>query len=213
MQALADRQAMIDLVNEGYARTLGFTSDEVADAIVSGIESGLYDSEANLSGFADSFGSLLRTTFQKNIISALNDEFLLTFMDRFNEAMRDGTMDETEREALEALYVNAVDQAKQMWDNISPILNDYTNQESDRTGLAGAIRGITEETGGLIAGQFYAMREIQQRTYLLFAEQLDNTNQMLSHLAAIESNTSYNRNLEQLKDDIFEMKNVIKERL
>ena len=213
MQALADREAMIDLVNEGYARTLGFTSDEVADAIVSGVESGLYDSEAHLSGFADSFGGLLRTTFQKNIISALNDEFLLTFMERFNESMKDGTMDETERQALESLYVNAVDQAKQMWDNIAPILNDYTNQESDRTGLAGAIRGITEETGGLIAGQFYAMREIQQRTYLLFSEQLNNTSLMLSHLAGIEANTSYNRNLEQLRDDIFEMKNVIKERL
>lgn len=211
--ALNDREAMIQLMSETYERTLGFTSTNVADAIFTGIEEGLYNSEASLSGFAENFGSLLRTTFRKNMITALNDQFLLTFMERFNASMKDGTLDDTERGELEKLYVNAVNQAKQMWDDIAPILQDYTGEDRTDVGISGAIRAMSEETGTFIGGQFYAMREIQQRTFLLINEQLDIANLTLSHLAAIEVNTSYNRHLVQLRDDIYEMKNVIKERL
>ena len=100
-----------------------------------------------------------------------------------------------------------------MWDNIAPILQDYTGEDRTEVGISGAIRAMSEETGTFIGGQFYAMREIQQRTFLLINEQLDVANLTLSHLAAIEVNTSYNRHLVQLRDDIYEMKNVIKERL
>ena len=49
--------------------------------------------------------------------------------------------------------------------------------ESSQQGITGAIKGITEETAGLIAGQFTAMREIGQKQYLTGIEQLDAINQ------------------------------------
>jgi hypothetical protein len=62
------------------------------------------------------------------------------------------------------------------------------NSEAADTSLTGAIKGITEETAGVLAGQVNAMRINQVEGVLLMRQQL-------AHLAEIAINTRYNRYL------------------
>jgi hypothetical protein len=101
--------------------------------------------------------------------------------------------------------------------NAAELVKDTTGvdlfpQEATRPeGLKGAIKGITEETAGLIAGQFTAMREIGQKTYLTGLEQLDSINQSVTHLARIEENTRHNSKLNSIDERLGEMNNYLKQ--
>lgn len=59
------------------------------------------------------------------------------------------------------------------------------------TTLTGAVKGVTEETAGIVAGQLNAIR-IRQ------SESADLLRQQLMHLSEIASNTRYNKHLESI---------------
>ena len=91
---------------------------------------------------------------------------------------------------------------------------DFASSGSlQQQGLSGAIKGITEETASLIAGQFYAMRELNQRSFMTGVEQLDAINQSVSHLAEIAANTRHNKELLVIRDEIKSMNSYLKNSL
>lgn len=73
-------------------------------------------------------------------------------------------------------------------ESMFPDLFDATNQANN---LAGAIKGVTEETAGLIAGQMNAIRMNQAHVLALMDEQL-------AYQMEIAENTRHNRKLNQL---------------
>jgi len=97
--------------------------------------------------------------------------------------MQDGILSETEQKDFRA----KIDKAAQDFNlalSTYKDLFDTASTPSAKTGsdLTGAIKGIQEETAGLIAGQMNAMRMNQ-------AEALDITRKSLMHLANIDANT------------------------
>ena len=67
--------------------------------------------------------------------------------------------------------------------------------DTEQSGLAGAIKGITEETAGVLAGQMGAIR-------INVAEIVANANDSLDALNPIVINTSYNRLLEEINNKL-----------
>jgi hypothetical protein len=93
--------------------------------------------------------------------------------------------------------------------NISTDFNNAMEQYSDifkdlgidaDTSLTGAIKGVTEETASIVAGQLNAMRINQ-------AEANEALRQMLIQLIRIAQNTSYNHYLQSIDERLYRIEN------
>jgi hypothetical protein len=157
-------------------------------------------------------------------------------------AAADG-LDPAEAAEGERLFRDAIEAGTKFYDGIKGVLDKYNLSGSEsvtQNGLTGAIKGITEETAGLIAGQFFAFRELQQRVYEEIAlkhtgilkqtmeyagqsletqnnhyqtamQQLDVMNQSVTHLAAIEKNTVDIAKLNSIDDRLRDMNTYLKQ--
>jgi len=79
------------------------------------------------------------------------------------------------------------------WETIQSLLDSLSTGTEDVKveGLTGAIAGITEETAGLLAGQFQAIR-------INTVEVLTNMESIIIINSQIADNTSYNHYLENI---------------
>ena len=150
-------------------------------------------------------GTALTTVFKKH----LQEQIIAKWFNELLMPMMEGGLSEGELQVLKWTFKNAMKEAKEAWDAFKEIAEaagiDMT--EGDKEGLAGGIKGITEETAGLIAGQFNALMintvEINRNVAGLNL----NAGAMASHLesivllnARIAENTSANPYiLEQVK--------------
>ncbi|MBN2175302.1 MAG: hypothetical protein JW731_14300, partial [Bacteroidales bacterium] len=186
-------------------------ADNIADGIIDGFSQG-FDSVAD---FAEGFEELMKNAILNALKIQTLEEPLKEWYRQFAAASETGNvLTEAEIASLEDSYNQIVENARVQFDEMQRIANlDFSAEVAGREGLQGAIKGITEETAGLIAGQFTAMREIGQKSYLTGLEQLDAINQSVTHLAHIEENTRYNRHLEEIRDDIKNMNTYLKNAL
>ncbi|WP_372932447.1 tape measure protein [Mariniphaga sediminis] len=184
-------------------------ADNIADGIIDGFSQG-YDSVAD---FADGFEELMKNAILNALkIQTLEDPLKEWYRQFADASESGGVLTAQEIADLENAYNNIVENARQRFDEMQRIANlDFSADIAGREGLKGAIKGITEETARLIAGQFTTMREIGQKSYLTGLEQLDAINQSVTHLARIEENTRYNKHLAEIRDDIKLMNNYLKQ--
>ena len=108
---------------------------------------------------------------------------------------------------LSWVYQNIINQAENEWQAIQDIASQLGLQLTDVsenieeaeniTGLTGAIAGITEETAGLLAGQFQAIR-------INTVSILNNMESIIIINSEIAENTRYNRYLESIYNKLNE---------
>ena len=152
---------------------------------------------------------------------------------------KDG-LTEDEVNSADQFFKNMIESSSKIWEEMEKIpffAELFKGSAQSPQGITGGIKGITEETASLIAGQFFAMRELNQKTYdLLFEqkplllnlgylklsyevqkaqyqtgiEQLDVINQSVTHLAQIASNTVHNKELLVISKEIKDMNNYLK---
>jgi TP901 family phage tail tape measure protein len=205
----AVKAEMQRLLDDQYQKALGFSTGNVAESIVSGIEEGLRLSESGLGDWTQNFGELMRKALRQNLLSALNEQLLVNFMAEFNEAMKDGDLD-GDVDSLRESFIAAVEQAESIWETISPVLDEYT-QGINQQGLTGAIQGITEETASLIAGQFTAMRFDLKDISTSLNEMIDYSMDSLNFLEDIAENTSENYRLKAIEEKLTEMNGYLRD--
>lgn len=210
VQQIQDLDIAIDkMLEQTWNKVTGTTIDSVADSIIDGFRKG-YDSAED---FADNFEELMKTAIINSFRTQLMEGALTDWYKGFAEAGQNGYT-EAEKSYWQNQWDKMVESEKLIWDSISEIAGtNLTDTESiiGRQGLTGAIKGITEETAGLIAGQFTAMREIGQKSYLTGIEQLASINESVTHLAAIEINTRHNAKLNSIDDRLADMNNYLKQ--
>lgn len=210
----------IEATNENLHKKLtGTTADAISQSIIDGFKNG-YESAEN---FADTLENLLRDA----MINAMAIQYLegpmKVWQAQFSNFMTDGIIDPEERRKLQEGFYDSAGNWVQGWNQMINNLNAGADLIKDATGmdlfkqsdnkpegLTGAIKGITEETAGIIAGQFFAFRELQQKTYFTGVEQLAAINQSISHLAHIEENTRYNVHLREINEVLKDMNAYIK---
>lgn len=162
--------------------------------------------------------------FEKTVNEVLKNAVLNQLKKRFLENQLQGALDQLEKSMgywngdnfiFDGLTDYEINQFKSRVQGIantfnqamgaySDIFKDLDLGEKDDESLTGAVKGVTEETASLIGGQMNAIRLNQVESASILRQQL-------SVLSEIQRNTSYNRHLETIKNDIREMKNISKE--
>ena len=132
-----------------------------SESITEGIVQGFKDGKSALEIFGENFQGIMRdalfNAFQNKILSQLVNKFY----DEFALRAEDG-LTEAEIGELRTLFAILSRSAQESYDEMAALAEstgiDLTGGDRERTGLTGAIAGITEDTAGLLAGQFNAMR-------------------------------------------------------
>lgn len=163
----------------------GTTSANIIDSIISGFEEGKLAAE----DFADTFEELMKKAMLQAIKMKYLEGPLEQWYNTFAAYNEDGLTQE-EIAALRDAYNTIINSAAAEAQNIQNIVGNTTGTNDT---LSGSIKGVTEETAGLIAGQMNAIRINQAHALALMDEQLAN-------LSEIASNTRYNRLLVDIKN-------------
>ena len=158
LQNIQDAKDTLAEFGDEYQELLtGTTSESIADGIVQGFKEGKSAVEIFGDNFEDIMRNALFNAFQNKILSQLVNKFY----DEFALRAEDG-LTEAEIGELRTLFAILSRSAQESYDEMAALAEstgiDLTGGDRERTGLTGAIAGITEDTAGLLAGQFNAMR-------------------------------------------------------
>lgn len=220
---IKDFEQLEEMVNqyEGYKEQLKEIEYQVQEIVtgrtyntlVDAIAAGFRDGKRSIADFADTFEDYMKdAVLQSFKLSYLNDEIENWYRDFTEKSDSGGRLTKEEIAELKDLYNQMLQGAAQKFEDLEAIAGlDFSTSPDSPEGLKGAIKGITEETAGMIAGQFFAFREIQQKIFLNNVEQLDVLNQSISHLSNLVHNTRHNSNLPEIKEGIIEMRNYLKQ--
>lgn len=190
--------------------TGGVTQNTIAGVIAEGFQAGKTS--------VDDFAQYMNDVLLNAVMQIFKAEILGPQIDALSQytlsALSDKKLTEAEKAEIDRQTKEIANINKQLWDDLTGALKLPEGEKgTDRTGLTGAIKGITEETAGLIAGQFFAMREVNQKQYMTGLEQLDGINQSVTHLAKIEINTRPIARLNEVVELTRETNSILKERL
>jgi len=169
----------------------GTTAESIADAIADGFAEGMDSAQV----FADTFNDMMK----KAIIDAFKRTIVTKYIEDWYEQfaiLAAGGLTAEEIEALTGTYQEMIEAAEAQWEALATILEEAgieLLEETKKEGLTGAIAGITEETAGLLAGQFQAIR-------INTVDILNNMEDIIIINARIADNTEYNKYLELLED-------------
>ena len=188
-EKIKDIDTQIEDIERSMMETLAGTDvksaiDEFAEALVDAYDQGIDRAEA--------LGKKTKEVLRKAVIEALKRQFLAKgindAVEYLGSAMKDNILTDQERAHFEAL----VNQAGNLFNNALDGIGDWIKNAEEKAAdpLTGAVQGMSEETGGIVAGRMNAV-VINQ------SEQLEMTRQLLLFQAAISTNT-YNT-VEELK--------------
>lgn len=158
--------------------------DEFADALVEAYDQGI--------DRADALGKKTKEVLKNAVVEALKRQFLAKgindAVEYLGSSMKDNILTDQERAHFEAL----VNQAGAMFNNALDGIGDWIKNAEEKAAdpLTGAVQGMSEETGGIVAGRMNAI-VINQ------SEMLEMTRQLLLFQAAISTNTA--NTVEELK--------------
>lgn len=164
----------------------GTTQNTIADAIAEGFRAG----KKSIDDFAEYMNNVLLDAitgvFKTEILgSAINNLTASIAQD-----LSDGNLTPQEMKDLKAQWDAIIKDSKDKWDMLAGGLGLGTDAGGSAS-LTGAIKGVSEETASVLAGQVNAIRISQAETGGIIRQQL-------IHLAEIASNTRYNRHLESI---------------
>ncbi len=182
-QAIEDAEERLIQIREEWLQSVtGTTADSIIDGIIDGFEQGKFAAE----DFADSFEDLMK----KAILRAVQTKFLDSQMQEWYEIFAayssDGLLSPDEIEKLQEFWYGIINGASDFLEQLEDITGiDFGEFDESASKLTGAIRGVSEETAGIIAGQMNAIRMNQ-------AQALNIMNNQLLELSKIEWNTRNN---------------------
>lgn len=199
LSSIESVNAEIANLQQQYQQILtGTTAETIADAIAEGFAQGLDSAQV----FADTFNNMMKQAIMDAFKRAIVTQYIERWYRSFAH-LTEGGLTTEEIEFLAARYLEIIEAAETQWETMQSLLEsvgmrwEEELEKVDITGLTGAIAGITEETAGLLAGQFQAIRI--------------NTVEMLSHMeniiiinARIADNTEYNKYLEHISNKLDE---------
>lgn len=202
-----------ELLQETFRNTVGFDASTVSDSIFQGIEDGLKLSENGLGGWAQSFGDMVKIALMKGITTAMEMDITDTFLPAYQEAMKDGMLNDAELKELEGIYARIVAEGEVSSENIKKITDKYGASTSAATGMTGISASATEDTVSAMVGQLMAVRVDIKDILKQMAMGQDDVGKNLLYLKEIAQNTSYNKELVVIRDEMKEMNQTLKARL
>ncbi|HRY32114.1 MAG TPA: tape measure protein [Bacteroidales bacterium] len=181
-----------------------------ADALADSIANAFKDGEASLYDFGQSFEDIMRNAMYSVLRAKILMPMMETFMEQLAANMQiitsggvvsGGAIDPSRPGAGGAEML--IQRLKEQWENIGGVAGEWLETMEQISGMdltgdtaatvQGAIKGVTEETASVLAGQINAMRFNQ-------ADILGVTRSSLSELQRIQANTFH----------LYEIRNLLK---
>jgi hypothetical protein len=134
------------------------------------------------------------------------------FYAKFAEAMEDGILTPEETASLRGIYNDMIDSAADWNDRMKEItgIDPFGQANRDANALTGAIRGITEESANVIAGQLMGVRVDFKQLLLSQARTAEIFESSLGYMAEIAGNTRHNVKLNDIDARLEEMNRYLK---
>jgi len=152
-----DLQKYEELKREYEEYLTGTTSSAIVDSIAEGFANGK-DSAAD---FADTFEELMKNAMLQSFkIKYLEEPLTKWYEDFALRTESDGVLTAAELALSKAEYDAIIDSSKEGWDNLEQVTG-VDPSSSGANQLTGAVKGITEESANIIAGQMNAIRMYQ----------------------------------------------------
>lgn len=194
-QTLQDLNAQIadnakdtaDSIQKSNEQLTGTTSSSISDSIIQGFA----DGKRSAADFANDFQSLM----QKSILNSLGEKGLKKQLDALydqfaKDAESDGILTTSEIAQLRASYNATIEASRKQFDQLQQISGiNFNSSDASANSVSGAIRGITQQQGDLLAGQFGGMR-------LSLIDQLNIAKSNLNILNQIANNTAFLINID-----------------
>ncbi|MRM84764.1 tape measure protein [Riemerella anatipestifer] len=212
-QYKATERAIKDLEESIIKDVLQTDIPEMAAKIGDVLEDSFLRGKDGLKDLDKAFNNMLRGIARHQLDLFLQDEMKGFYekarsyagFDEKGNGSFDGFQD-WEIESLKSMWQSISENGRKFLEGMSNVYEGFQELE-DPDSLAGAMRGMSEETAGILAGQFNAIRihvaEIQKNQGF----GLDIAKSSLMNLMKIEENT---RNLYQMRKDLSEMNAKIK---
>ncbi len=209
-----------ELLQETFRNALGFDASEVSDSIYQGIEDGLRLGENSLGGFAQSFGELMKKALMQAIIDSTNTDITTNFLPKIKEFLQNDEVGPNgekisprEQAILEGIYSTIVKSGEENSAAVKLVTDQYGVGASSSTAMTGIYRNLTEDTGSALIGQLTAVRIDIKDVLKQIAMGQDDASRTLLYMRQIAENTSYNKELVVIRDEMKDMNKTLKDRL
>ena len=224
LQTIIDSGVELDAIKEKLNESL---TDLSFDSAKNSLRDFIADADSSFEDVTNNLEKYMRNALARIATDKVFAQRMQEWYDTFADYMKDNLLTENEKGTLQNLYEGIFKDAEVWRNNMFAAAGISIDKEAEKqTGLTGSVKNITEETAGLIAGQFMAMRvdlkSIEKNTgYNYHLEAIDeNTKQATDYLMQgvalqqqIVENTSYNRKLEPIYEELQSMNKVLKEGL
>nr|DAF67698.1 MAG TPA: Tape measure domain protein [Caudoviricetes sp.] len=156
--SIEDIEQQIEDLQRSMRETLAGTDtktalDEFADALV--------DAYCKGEDAAEALGAKTKDVLKKAVVEALKRQFLAKAIDDaiqfLGEAMEDGVLSATEKSKFEYMVNAAGETFNTALEGIGDWIKDISDADSVDDPLEGAIKGMSDETAGVIAGRANAI--------------------------------------------------------
>ncbi|HLP44181.1 MAG TPA: hypothetical protein VK145_02780 [Candidatus Nanoarchaeia archaeon] len=182
----------ISTLQDGAEEVTSKIQTDFASAISSGIEAGMKNGTPFAQAFANTFNDALKNA----IIATMSAKLLQPMIDAMSkdvaatlespEFMRSGANQAgVVQSMIKNKYGAGSDFYKKFQSNyeaIQQVVNSVSLPGTEQKGMEGAIKGVTEETAGLIAGQFNALRVTALKIEKNTAETASNTREIKEYM-------------------------------
>lgn len=149
------QEAQQEYANQQNELLTGTTYDSIVSSIVDGFADGLFSAE----DFADSFEELMRKALLKSLEIQALQKPLQDWYNQFAAANADG-LTQSEIASLQSAYSAIINSAGEYAKSLEQAAGITLSKAEDGEagGLSGAIKGMSQESADLLAGQLGAMR-------------------------------------------------------
>lgn len=148
-----------DMFIELQSLLTGTTASSIADSIARGFMEG----KVSAQDFSDDFEGMMTNAMIESFKGKIISNILGDWYDQF-ASMANAGLTPDEIEDLRSTWNQMMESAKDTWEGFQEIAEGAgfdllgETEEETKKGLRGAIKGITEDTAGILAGQFNAVR-------------------------------------------------------
>ena len=188
-----------DMYDEISNNLLQTTATDFATQLADGLTTAFKAGEDSAKAFEDTVNQVLQNIIVNQLKKKFLEQQLQGALDQLEGSMGywngddfifDGLTDD-EIAAFKARVQAAANNYEQALGIYSDLFKDMNIEESDDS-LTGAVKGVSEETASLVAGQMNAIRINQLEATQILRQQLQTLN-------AIAQNTAYNRYLARIE--------------
>lgn len=195
--AEAQRQLEIELKNA----VTGTTANALADSIREGLKSG----KKTFADFANDIEGFLRDAVLAGISAKVIEPEIQKLQDALADMMGDGILSADERKTFQEMYMKIVASSQEYMDIVNQAGINVSSSTANANSIAGAIKGMSQESSDVLGGQLGGMRLAQlEGNQILktgFSGMMEQTSKMVQLQIDIEKNTRKTaENTEKLHD-------------